>query len=246
MAAYLVLSSVVFLSFLAGATTGPFLSLYAQSLGATLAQIAWVIGGNATASLVANLFWGGRVDRAGRRKPFLVGAMATLTVTNLAAANIPVGAWWLLPPIQIVGGVASGAYSIASLATMGTILADHPRRATMLGGYRMSGSLAFGVAILIAGAVARRFGFHATFSAAAGIYAAAFVLTLLLREPKGQAHEDRPRYAVKGLLEGPMRPLFILVLSFWAPFAAVQTVWGPYVATFLGYGPDGFGRFWCQ
>lgn len=245
MAAYLILSSVVFMSFLAGATTFPFLSLYAQSLGASLAQIAWVVGVNATASLLTNLFWGGQVDRAGRRKPFIVGAMATLTVTSLAMANVPVGSWWLLPPIQIVSGIASGGYAIASLAMMGAILEGHPNRATMLGGYRMSGSLAFSVAILMAGAIARRSGFHTTFTAAAGMYAVALLLALLLREPKQVAATDRPRPAFRALLAGPMRPLLILIMSFWAPFAAVQTVWGPYVSTSLGYGPDGYARFWA-
>jgi len=245
LASYIILSSVVFLTYFSVGTTGPFLALYAQSLGASLAQIAWVTGTYATTALVANIFWGRQMDRIGRRKPFLVGAMAVLTCTSITGAMVPTGHWWFLVPIRGIEGLAAGAYGVGSLAMMGDILANHPRRATMMGAYRMSGSLAFSIAILVAGTVAQRNGFRTIFFATGVTYGMALLTALFLREPQLQATTGRAIPSFRSMLEGPMRPLFVLLLSFWMPMAAVVSIYGPFVADYLGYGRDGYARLWA-
>src|SRR5512140_1913137 len=93
MRAFYILSAVIFLQFLAGGTAMPFLALYAESLGATLIQISWIVGSASLVGLGASPIWGWVADRVGRRKPFLVGAVGTLVVTTFLAANVPP---WLL------------------------------------------------------------------------------------------------------------------------------------------------------
>ena len=93
MRAFYILSAVIFLQFLAGGTAMPFLALYAESLGASLIQISWIVGSASLVGLGASPVWGWVADRVGRRKPFLVGAVGTLVLTTFLAANAP---WWLL------------------------------------------------------------------------------------------------------------------------------------------------------
>ena len=176
--AYLTLSAVIFCGFMGGGATAPFQSLYAVSLGASLGQVALVVGGFSTVAMVAGLVWGRLADRLGRRKPFIVGAMLGLALANLALAAVP--AWGWLVPLRFVEGVASGAHLVCSMALMGDILAGHPRRARLISGYRMSGSLAFSAAIVASGWLARTIGFRGSYTLAAGGHALAFGFVLAL------------------------------------------------------------------
>ena len=242
MRAYLILSTVIFLTYLATGTTGPFLPLYAGSLGASLVEVAAVVGGFSTVSLVAGLFWGRASDRLGRRKPFLVGAMTALVATNLLASFAT--AWWTLLALRLVEGAAVGASGVASLALMGDILEGNPRRARLVGYYRMSGSLAFSLAIAAAGYAAERFGFGVTFRLAAGIYLATFLIALFLPEPAERRTSARREASFGALLRGPLRPLLVIAAAFGLPFAAVYSVWPIWIAESLGLGRAVFGRLW--
>ena len=242
MSAYYVLSTVIFLAFLAVGTTGPFLPLYAGSLGASLVDVAAIAGGFSTVSLVCGLFWGRASDRLGRRKPFLVGAMAALVVTNLLASFATT--WWTLFALRLIEGAALGASGVASLALMGDILDGNPRRARLVGYYRMSGSLAFSLAIVVAGFAAETFGFGVTFRIAAGIYLVAFLIALSLPEPAERRTAARRDVSFASLLRGPLVPLLIIAASFGLPFAAVYSVWPIWISESLGLGRAVFGRLW--
>lgn len=244
MRAFYILSAVIFLQFLAGGTTGPFLVLYAQSMGASLIQISWIVGSAAAVGLVANLLWGRVADRVGRRKPFLVGAVGTLVVTTLLTANVT--GWWMLLPLKVVEGIAQGAYAVGNLAMMGDILEGHPHRARMIGAYRMSGSLAFAVAIVIAGLVAQSSGFHTTYTVASGIFLASFLFSLALPEPRrvASAFQVEPVSYLR-LLRGPMLALVIIAATYNLPFSAVYSVWSVWVAKVLGLGTAVYSQLWA-
>lgn len=242
---FYILSAVIFLTFLASGTTMPFLALYAESLGASLVHIAWIVGGFSTVNLVANLLWGRVSDRVGRRKPFVVTAMAVLACTNLLISEAPV--WWVILPLRLIEGAAFGAYSVASLAMMGDLLEGHPRRARLIGIYRMSGSLAFSIAIVIAGLVAQQYGFQTTYKVAAGIYLTAFIISLGLFEPRAVAHPSSisdGKTSFAALLRGPMLPLLVVAASFNVPFSAVYSVWPLWVSESLGLGRATFAQLW--
>src|SRR5206468_1045009 len=61
--AYWILATIIFLNFTAGGATFPFYSLYSTSLGASLGQVALVVGVQSVVSVVAGLFFGRIADR---------------------------------------------------------------------------------------------------------------------------------------------------------------------------------------
>src|SRR5688500_15624565 len=101
----------------------PFVTLYATSLGATLGQVALVVGVQSAVSVVSGLFWGRLADKVGRRRPFILGAMGALAVLDLAIAYAPT--WELLVPLHGLRGLGMGAYQVTTLALMGDIVAGH-------------------------------------------------------------------------------------------------------------------------
>jgi MFS family permease len=243
--AYLTLSAVIFCGFVGTGATGPFQALYAAALGASLAQVALVVGVYSLVALVAGLGWGRLADRLGRRKPFLVGAMAGLAVVNVAMAGVP--AWPWLVPLRVLEGTAAGANQVVSLALMGDILEGQPNRARLIGGYRMSGSLAFSVAIVASGWLAQNVGFRGSYLLAAAVYGVALLIALTLPERGRRAAPVGARPPAVGfaeLLRGPLRPLLLLALSFGLPFAAVYSVWPIWVADVQGYGRAVFSQLW--
>lgn len=238
--AYLTLSAVIFCGFLGTGATAPFQSLYAVSLGASLGQVALVVGVFSTVALVAGLVWGRLADRRGRRQPFIAGAMLGLALTNLALAAAPTWRW--LVPLRFAEGLASSAHLVCSMALMGDILAGHPRRARLIGGYRMSGSLAFSAAIVASGWLAQARGFRGSYALAAGVYALAFGIALAI--PERRAVHRRAGAGFAGLLRGPLVPLLVVAVSFGLPFAAVYAVWPIWIADELGYGRATYARLW--
>ena len=244
MRAYWILASVIFLGFTAGGAAFPFQTLYATSLGASLGQIALVVGVRATVGVFAGLFWGRIADRVGRRKPFIVGAMVAQALAMLVSANAP--SWEWLIPLAVLEGAASGAHQVASLALMGDILQGHPKRGQLVSGYRMSGSLAFSVSIVASGWIAENVGLSGSFLLAAGVYALAFLVGLLIVEVRrGEAAAPAVgAHTFLGLMRGPMLPLLILALSFGVPFSAVYSVWPIWIAEELQHGRATFSRLW--
>ena len=114
------LTTIGFLSYLGIGTASPFLALYIQHLHGNLADIGLVTGPGAIAGLLSNIFWGRLTDRSGRRKPFIIGAMALLAITYLFMAHASI--WWFLIPLVIVNGIASAAYNVCILAALGDLL----------------------------------------------------------------------------------------------------------------------------
>src|SRR5215472_8066807 len=217
MRAYWVLATIIFLGFVAGGATMPFYSLYVTSLGASLGQIAFVVGVQSAVAVIAGLAWGRLTDRRGRRRFVITGAMASLAILYWAIASVP--SWGWLVPLHALLGVASGAYQTTSLALMGDVLAGHPHRGRLVSGYRMSGSLAFSLAIVLSGWISEHIGLRGSFHLAAGVYALAFVVSLLIIEPPRVAPVAAPA-GFGLLLRGPMRPLLIVAFAFGLPFTA--------------------------
>jgi MFS family permease len=239
--AYWVLASVIFLNFTAGGATFPFYSLYATSLGASLGQIALVVGLQSITSVVAGLAFGRLADRAGSRRVMIPIGMASLAILSFAMANAP--AWGWLIPLQGLLGIASGAEQVAALALMADILFGNPHRGRYISGYRMSGSLAFSIAIVMSGWLANAVGLRGSFQLAAGVYGLAFLVSLFLVDAKHAVPLGPPTsFAI--LLRGPMRPLLIVALTFGIPFSAVFSVWPIWVADVLGLGQATFSQLW--
>ncbi|HZW33207.1 MAG TPA: MFS transporter [Isosphaeraceae bacterium] len=238
---YWVLAVIIFLGFVANGATSPFFALYATSLGASLGQIAFVVGVQSAVAVIAGLVIGRVTDRIGRRPLTVSLAMASLALLNLAITRVP--SWGWLVPLHALLGLASGAYQVVSLALMGDLLAGHPQRGRFISGYRMSGSLAFSIAIVASGQIAQAIGLRGSFQLAAGVYLLAFLVSLLIGEPvRVQARAAPVGFLL--LLRGPLRPLLLLALAFGVPFAAVFSVWPIWVADTLGLGRATFAWLW--
>ena len=244
------LTAIGFLVFLANGSASPFLALYVQTLGGGVADVGWVVGGYAVASVVSNIVWGRLTDSLGRRKPLVVGAMGTLMVTTSLIAHVP--AWWLLVPLRVVEGAAFASYNVGALAMLGDVLERDGKgqaRGRMLGIYRTGGSLAFAIAIVISGAAATRYGYHATYAIAGGVYGLTFLLSLTLREsPRQTGRAPSPLSGELGdlfrMARGPLLPLSLAVIAWMLPFSAVYSVWPIYVANVQGLGAAGYSRLW--
>jgi MFS family permease len=241
MRAYWVLASIIFLNFTAGGATAPFVALYATSLGASLGQIALVVGVQSAVGVVSGLIFGRVADRLKNRRWIVTDAFGCLTLVAVAIANAP--AWYWLIPLNALLGVAAGAEQVTALALMGDVLHEHPHRGRLISGYRMSGSLAFSVAIVFSGWLSQTRGLRGSFLVAAVVYALAFVISLLLTEPKRVATSGPPT-GFGTILRGPMRPLLIVALAFGVPFSAVFSVWPVWIADVLGYGRATFSQLW--
>lgn len=221
-----------------GATT-PFQPLYAASLGASLGQVALVTGVFSTVATGAGLVWGRLADRW-RRRPFVTCAMAGLALAYAMMAWAPTWQW--LVPLRALEGTAAGAHQVVSLALMGDILEGHARRGRLVSGYRMSGSLAFSLAIVGSGWVAQVAGYRGSYLLAAGVYALACFISLAIPEPRPAQRASRASFA--GLARGPLRPLLVLAIAHGLPFAAVYSVWPIWVANTQGHGSAVFAQLW--
>ena len=231
----------IFLGFTAGGATFPFLSLYIRSLGASLQQVALVVGVQSVVGVGAGLLWGRFVDRVGRRRPFIMGAQAVNALFMLGISRAP--SWQWLIPLQAALGFAGGAGGTASLALMGDLLEGHPNRGRFISGYRMCGSLAFCIAIVLSGRLSEKVGLRSCFVLAAGVYALAFLVSFGIVEPRRIVPLARPT-GFAGLLRGPMRSLLIVAFAFSLPFAAVYSVWPIWVADVRGFGREAFSHLW--
>ncbi len=245
------LTTIGFLSYLAIGTASPFVALYIQQLHGNLADIGLVIGLGAIAGLLSNIFWGRLTDRSGQRKPFIIGAMAILTITYPLMAHVPI--WWLLMPLIIINGIASAAYNVCALAALGDLLnsagVNDGQRGKWLGSYRTGGSLAFAIAIIISGFIAQRFGYSTLYNIAGLIYITAFIVACFLPEISVRTRtpsliQRHELGALFHLARGVLSPLILAMLAWNIPFSAVYSIWSIYIVHTLGLGSSGYARLW--
>ena len=243
---YLTLSTVIFCGFVALGSAGPFQALYAVSRGATLGQVALLAGGYTSIALFAGLAWGRLADRPGRRKWLMVGGMCLLGIVHLASALVPHWEW--LVPLRFIEGLAIPAHQVASMAMMGDLLAGHPNRPRLISAYRMSGSLAFSVAIVASGALSQAVGYAGSYFVATVFFAigsaTAATLPAVVHVDVSVPGTPPPRVGFGELLTGPMRPVLILALAFGLPFSMVYSVWPIWIANELGLGQATYSQLW--
>jgi predicted MFS family arabinose efflux permease len=88
-----------------------------------------------------------------------------------------------------IGGLATAIRGVGSLALIGDILEGRSNRGRLLGLHRGLSSLAFGLAALIGGSIADRYGSGTTFLVASGTAALGLIASFAVREAP---HEDVP------------------------------------------------------
>ena len=164
-AAFVRLTGVLFLVYLATGLWSPLLAVYTRSLGAETAQIGLVLATFQITNLASQYWWGRFSDRIGRRKPLLLLGTAGMALAYIGVASAGQYGW--LFAARALEGVALSAYSTGSLALIGDLLEDQAGRGRLMGTYRTFGSLAFAIAALSGGWLADSFSLRVPFAIAA-------------------------------------------------------------------------------
>lgn len=255
---YFTLSFVIFSGFVALASAGPFQNLYAVSLGASLSGVALISGVNTTVALFAGLWWGNIADDPARRKWMMIGSLGALAVIHVAVAAVslvPQGLllgwaspWLMLVPLRLLEGIVYPANAVATMAMMGELLAGNARRPSLVSAYRMSGSLAFGIAIMVSGSIAERVGYTGSYLMAGGVFVLAMGAAISLPGTVATlgriAARGAQRIPFGDLAAGPMRPVLLLAVAFGLPFTVINSVWPLWIANTLGLGQAIYSRLW--
>jgi MFS family permease len=174
------LTLVIALVFGAIGVSSPLMTLYLQSLGANYGQIALIMASTAGVGLACSYAWGRVSDALGRRKPLIAAGLCCTAAAYLVLSQVasPALAW-----LARVGEAASmAAYSTASLALMGDLLAARGRRGQRMGIYRGIGSLAFALGAVAGGRLADLDSLRATFLLCTALYLGAGLVALALHE----------------------------------------------------------------
>jgi len=248
--AFVRLTGVLFLVYMATGLWSPLLAIYMRSLGAGTAQIGLLFATYQASTLASQYWWGRFSDRLGRRRPLLLLGTAGLSAAYLGIAGTHQYSWLFI--IRVIEGVALAAYSTGSLALIGDLLEDQAGRGRLMGTYRTFGSLAFGIAALSGGWLADSFGQRVPLLAAAGCYALACALSASIRERPADAPRETPAAPADlgAALPGDSRARralwsFLGLLFAWT-FAtgAVIPLWPVYMAT-RGYTQTAIGGLWA-
>jgi MFS family permease len=192
------LTTIVFLLFMATGVTNTINSLYVRSLGANYAIIGVLGTVGSLTSLAFSYLWGHLSDRLAQRKRFMIIGLAGLVISKALTAIVP--NYIYLFPLRILGAVAQSAYGTTSLALMGDLIERQRGRGRSMGTYRGLASLGFGLMAFVSGSIADHAGLRVPFGIGAGLAAMAFFLSFALQEtvPSGGeagAHDKAPLVA---------------------------------------------------
>jgi len=246
----LLLTIIIALVYAAIGVAMPLLTLYLQALGADYGRIAVILATTAAVSLISSAIWGRISDRLGRRKPLVVaglagGAVAYLLLSQAISFEM---AWG----VRLGEAAALAAYTTASLAFMGDLLAARGGRGRRMGLYRGIGSLAFAIGALIGGRLADIVSLRVSFLAAACLYGLAAVIALALhdvpiaaRTTAPSLHLD-PRPPAPGprlLASGLPLPFLAGVFLWQMTWNGQASMWPNYMATF-GHPKTAISSLW--
>jgi MFS family permease len=254
-AAFVRLTGVLFLVYLATGLWSPLLAVYSRSLGAETGQIGLVLATFQITNLASQYGWGRFSDRLGRRKPLLLLGTAGMGLAYIGIASAGQYGW--LFAARALEGVALSAYSTGSLALIGDLLEDQAGRGRLMGIYRTFGSLAFAIAALTGGWLADSFSLRVPFAIAALCYLLAFVLGMQINEPttddrRPTTGEDLHDTRLSAPNSQPLTPnsrralwSFLALLGTWMfAMSAVVPLWPVYMGT-VGYSKTAIGGLWA-
>jgi MFS family permease len=259
-AAFVRLTGVLFLVYLATGLWSPLLAVYTRSLGAETGQIGLVLATFQITNLASQYWWGRFSDRLGRRKPLLLLGTAGMALAYIGIASAGQYGW--LFAARALEGVALSAYSTSSLALIGDLLEDQAGRGRLMGTYRTFGSLAFAIAALTGGWLADSFSLRVPFAMAALCYLLAFGLGTRIKErpigistsPADQGRKTKDETsaplnpglspAVLGQRSRALWSFLALLCVYMFAMSAVVPLWPVFMAN-IGYSKTAIGGLWA-
>ncbi len=237
------------LTYVAVGITSPLIGLYLQSLGADYQHISLILASVVVVSLVSSYIWGRISDKLGRRKPLLIIGLLILALAYVFLSRAANESWaWAA---RIFEGVGSAAYGTLSLAMMGDLLDKEQKKGQRMGWYRGLASAAFAIGSILGGRLADRTSIAQTLQICSGLYLAAAICALALREtkvitPLFRTVQQTASAAIVGDTKWnrglPM--LFLIGAVLWtAAHTASASMWPNYMNT-LGYSKTTIGNLW--
>ncbi|WP_080801768.1 MFS transporter [Arabiibacter massiliensis] len=225
---------------------------------AGLAASIFIIG-----ALVARFLAGGLMDRIGRKRLLVAGAVFEVAFSVLYLANLGIAALFAL---RLAHGIAYGACS-TTIGTIVTALVPDSRKGEGVGYYMLSVTLGAAVGPFLGMFLTHNAGFFVLFTVAAGVAALGLLAAAALRVPKpaapratvdakarGIARAERderaggfrvPRPRLGSYLERSVIPIGIVcallffcyssLLTFLTPFAAERGLEAPASVFFVVY-----------
>lgn len=160
------------------------LPTYAEEVGVGLAVIGLLIAAYDFAEIVAKPIFGAVADRQGMKRTMLI-SIAVFTVASLAYPFVDPR---LLLLVRFAQGVGAAGLSAVSLAMVGMYYPTG--RGAAYGRYNLLKGAGYVISPLVGGAIVVQSNFAAIFFAAAAVGGVAFLLSLLLPEPGGDADLD--------------------------------------------------------
>lgn len=171
---------VVFTADVVSGIVVPTFSLYAASLGASLALIGLLTSFNGLTSIFASVPIGLLSDLRGR-KQVLSGGMLLFALSSALYTMVPNP--WFLIPVRVMGSLGMIAVFMVGVAYVGDVVAKEDR-GLAVGLYSTAMGLGFTVGPAVGGLLAERYGYHAGFWLAAGVSLIGFVVAVWGLAPK--------------------------------------------------------------
>ena len=180
------------------------LPAYAAQVGVGVAVIGLLIAAYDAAEVVAKPVFGALADKRGMKTTMLAG-IALFVAASLAYRWVDPR---LLLLIRFLQGVGAAALSAVSLALVGAYAVE--RRGQAYGIYNAIKGAGYVVSPIVGGAIVLQSGFSMIFVAAAGIGMLAFLLSLFLPKPPGEASgamkDDDDGIGLSGILSAFRQP----------------------------------------
>ena len=172
------------------------LPLYIQDLGATEAQIGFIMGLFAVASILARIVVGRVVDGWGRKPALLIGAgiFASAPLMYLAARSL-----WAILGVRVFHGLGMAFFITAYLALV-TDMAPQSRRGEAIGLAGMASSLALLSAPATGMHLLQETGFRGIFVVSSGFGMLSLVTISLIRDRFRARLEDSPSLSLKAVV----------------------------------------------
>lgn len=239
------------LCFVSTGITSPLIGLYLQSLGADYQHISLILASVVVVSFIGNYAWGRLSDKIGRRKPLLIVGLIVLAFAYIFLSHAA-NAYWAWAA-RIFEGTGSAAYGTLSLAMMGDILDKEQKKGQRMGWYRGLASAAFAIGSILGGRIADNSSIAQTLQICSGLYIAAALCALALKEEKLSAAPPAPRASPLAPQTAPITKmgwnrglpiLFLFGVVLWTgAHTASASMWPNYMNS-LHYSKTTIGNLW--
>jgi len=219
----------------------PFLPIYYERCGVTLAQIGIVTATSAIFGVFAKSAWGSFSDRVGRRKPFIALGCTVFASTMIAYTLI--SSFEAFLTLAIFGSLLAPS-STALLAASVFELASPEAKATMYAHYRIWGSAGWIITTSFVGKFISAYGIKAAFYLAAVLYLFATLNSLRIMESKKRqtlATRQTSVAPIKELIKDRRLPVFLIILTLLFTTFSMTSVFLPLYLDFLGASPELIG-----